>query len=50
MDGTRDIGWKQFAISILDMIRWPAAIVIIVFILRESLEQVLLAIAGAVRG
>ena len=45
-----DIGWKQFTISLFDLVRWPVAVVVIFFLLRTPLEKLLDAIASAFRG
>lgn len=45
MDRTTDIGWKQFAIALVDILRWPIATIIVVLLLRAPLERVLDAFA-----
>ncbi len=49
MDRPNDIGWKQFFISIVEMLRWPAAFIAVVLILRLPVERLLDAIATALR-
>lgn len=44
-----DIGWKQFAIGIIEMLRWPAAVVLIFFLLRPQLQQLLGALVDALK-
>lgn len=46
---TRDIGWKQFTISVLDLVRWPVAVVVIFLLLRVPIEKLLDTVAMAVR-
>jgi len=45
MDRPTDIGWKQFSIGLMDILRWPIATIIIVLLLRAPLERVLDALA-----
>lgn len=46
---TGDIGWKQFSIGLLELLRWPAIFVIIVVILHAPVERLLDAITLAMR-
>jgi hypothetical protein len=42
-----DIGWRQFAIRIVDLLRWPAAFLIVVFSLRGPVTSLVEALASA---
>ncbi|HEX8485491.1 hypothetical protein [Sphingomonas sp.] len=46
---TKDIGWKQFSVSIFDLVRWPAAFVIVMAILREPLSTLINSVSAALR-
>jgi hypothetical protein len=37
MEVSNEIGWKQFAIRLIEALRWPAAFVAAIVILREPL-------------
>ena len=41
------MSWKQFTIRLIEALRWPAALVAIVWILREQLSALLHAISVA---
>lgn len=47
---SNDIGWRQFAINVVELIRWPVAFVVIVLLLRIPLTQLLDAIAAGLKG
>ena len=50
METPRDIGWRQFVIGIIELLRWPAAAIAIVVILRMPLERMLDAMRLAIHG
>jgi hypothetical protein len=41
MEVSNEIGWKQFAIRLIEALRWPAAFVAAVVILREPLGRLI---------
>lgn len=45
-----DIGWKQFAVKIVDLLRWPAAFLIVAFALRVPVARLVEALASALAG
>ncbi|SEN61336.1 hypothetical protein SAMN05192583_3151 [Sphingomonas gellani] len=45
MERPADIGWKQFSIGLMDILRWPIAAIVIVLLLRAPLDRVLDAFA-----
>ena len=34
-----DIGWRSFTIRLIEAVRWPAAFVIVVYLLREPIGR-----------
>ena len=46
---TSDIGWKQFALGVLDLIRWPSTVVFVILILRAPLFALLEAITFVIK-
>lgn len=44
--GARDIGWKQFVVRLIEVLRWPAAAIAIAVIFREPLTLLISAVAG----
>lgn len=46
-EGRSDIGWKQFVVRLIEVLRWPAAAVAIAMIFREPLGQLLSALTRA---
>lgn len=50
MNGPTDIGWKQFSIKVMDIVRWPAVVLIVAFVMRGPFERLIDAIAVALRG
>lgn len=49
MSSHNDIGWRQLAVSTLELIRWPIVVIVTVLLLRQPLEQLVHAIAMAIR-
>ena len=47
MDQERDIGWRQFFARLVDILRWPAALIAVALIFREPLTRLLDALVGA---
>ena len=50
MDDRAGMGWKGFTISLIEILRWPVAWVIIFFLLREPIGRLIGAFAGKLSG
>jgi hypothetical protein len=44
-----DIGWKKFAVSVVDLLRWPAAFLIVAFFIKEPIGKLVEAMASALQ-
>lgn len=50
IDRPQGMNGKEFTVRLIDVLRWPAAFVAAVLILKEPLAGLLRAITGAVSG
>jgi hypothetical protein len=50
MDTRPDIGWKEFAIRIFDLVRWPAVFLTFAILIRAPVGRFVDALAGALHG
>ena len=50
MRDANDLGWKAFTIRLIEVLRWPAAWAIIVYLLREPLASLIHRLLGGPSG
>lgn len=46
---TLDFGWKKFAVSVVDLLRWPVAFLVVALLLREPISRLIDALAAAIK-